>query len=453
MTGKGTVAVVGGGLAGVAAAVRLADNGYRVVVVEARPRLGGATYSFDRSGLPVDTGQHVFLRCYDHYRALLRRLDVDTRAPVQDRLDIPVLFAGERPARLRRARHLPAPLHLLPALAGYRALSPVERWAAVRAATALRGVDPDDPAVDEVTFGDWLTSHGQSHRAVRRLWGLVTVAALNLAPAEASLALATRVFRTGLLADASAGDVGVPAVPLLALHGDPAGLVLTRLGASLVLGERVTAVEAAADRVVVRTPGTDVSADAAVVAVPHQQAAKVLSRQVAPDLDGWGELGESPIVNVHVHYDRRVWDLPFAAAPESPVQWIFDKTAAAGVGDRGQYLVTSVSAADRELGRRAADLRDAHLQELAALLPAARSARVLDAFVTREPRATFRQRAGSARLRPGAATASPRIVLAGAWTATGWPDTMEGAVRSGNTAADMLMSRNLDPILLTETPA
>ncbi len=452
MTGKGTAAVVGGGLAGVAAAIRLADNGYRVVLVEARPRLGGATYSFDRSGLPVDTGQHVFLRCYDAYRALLHRLGVDTRAPVQDRLDIPVLFESEPPARLRRARGLPAPLHLLPALIGYRALTPAERTSALRAAAALRRVDPADPLVDDETFGDWLTRHGQSSRTVRRLWGLVTVAALNLPPGEASLALAAKVFRTGLLAAADAGDVGVPAVPLLALHGDPAGALLGRLGVRLLVGERVTAVEATDAGVLVRTQGGEVPADAAVVAVPHQQAAKLLSPQVAGDVGAWAELGASPILNVHVHYDRPVTALPFAAAPESPVQWIFDKTTAAGV-DAGQYLVTSVSAADQEIGRRSSDLRDAHLAALAALLPSVATARVLDAFVTREPRATFRQRAGTARLRPGPATASPRILLAGAWTATGWPDTMEGAVRSGNTAADMLMSRTLESTLLTETPA
>jgi len=162
---------------------------------------------------------------------------------------------------------------------------------------------------------------------------------------------------------------------------------------------------------------------------------------------GWADLGVSPIVNVHVHYDRRVTRLPFAAALDSPVQWVFDKTRAAGV-TTGQYLAVSLSAADSYVDVPSARLREQFLPALEQLFPAAADASVLDFFVTRERRATFRQVPGSGRLRPGAATPVPGLALAGAWTDTGWPDTMEGAVRSGHNAAEHIISE-----LTTPSPA
>ena len=152
----------------------------------------------------------------------------------------------------------------------------------------------------------------------------------------------------------------------------------------------------------------------------------------------WNDLGSSPIVNVHVVYDRRITRLPFAAGVDSPVQWVFDKTRASGL-QTGQYLAISLSAADSYVDVPTAALREKFLRALEELFPAAREARVIDSFVTRERRATFRQAPGCVALRPGAATSMPGLVLAGAWTDTGWPDTMEGAVRSGHTAAEQLV--------------
>ncbi len=173
MSGPNSAVVVGGGLAGITAAIALAERGTRVTLLESRPRLGGATYSFHREDLTVDTGQHVLLRCYSRYQELLARLGALDRIAIQDRLDVPVLTPHHRPSRLRRGRHGPAPLHLLPALAGYGALPPAERLRAVLAARALRSVDPDDPASDGVTFGAWLRRRGQTSSAVTRLWGLL----------------------------------------------------------------------------------------------------------------------------------------------------------------------------------------------------------------------------------------------------------------------------------------
>ncbi len=182
-----------------------------------------------------------------------------------------------------------------------------------------------------------------------------------------------------------------------------------------------------------------------VLAVPPEQAAILLPESAAGaagtagDPARWRGLGESPIVNVHVVYDRPITSLRFAAAIDSPVQWIFDRTEISGC-DQGQYLALSLSAADEYAGQRTQRLRARFLPALEQLLPAARAAHVSDFFVTRERRATFRQVPGTAALRPGAATPLDGLVLAGAWTDTGWPDTMEGAVRSGLEAARTMLA-------------
>jgi hydroxysqualene dehydroxylase len=431
--------VVGGGLAGSSAALELADRGWDVTLLESRPRLGGAAYSFPRGDLSVDTGQHVLLRCYTAYRALLERAGAAARVPVQDRLDIPVLTCDGSVLHLRRTPGLPAPLHLLPALGGYSVLGLAERAAAARAVLALRRLDPDDPALDRETFGGWLRGHGQSPRAIEALWALVTVAALNIDVERASLGLAVRVFRDGLLDDARAGDVAVPAVPLAELHDGAVRRLLERSGVRCHTGARVGRVDLdpTSDAFTVRTSDGETSADTVVVAVPHRQAARVVPDHACPDRAGWAALGSSAIVNVHLHLDRRVLRLPFAASLDADVPWLFDRTAASGCRE-GQYLAVSVSAADALLERTNADIAAATTGALRRLLPAARDARVLDCFVTREPHATFEQRTGSRSLRPAAATRVPGLALAGAWTATGWPDTLEGAVRSGCTAAEML---------------
>ncbi len=455
------VAVIGGGLAGITASIALAETGAQVTLLEARPRLGGATCSFSRDGLVVDTGQHVFLGCCAAYRGLLGRLGMTAHAPLQDRFDVTVLAPGSRPGTPRRGRlrrtALPGPLHMLPALARYSFLSFSERAVVSRPALAMRFLDPADPALDEQRFGDWLAAHGQDDRARRVLWDLFAVSALNIAGDDASLALAATVVKTGLLGRNNAADIGVPALPLGELHGDAAAVVLAKLGARVMTAAKVSAVEVSAVevsddpgarfRVRLAHPAAErqdgeITADAVVLAVPHEAAARLVPPGALPagTVESWAGLGASPIVNVHVVYDRPVTDLPFAAAVDSPVQWVFDRTRISGldrqaVGGKPQYLAVSLSAADEYAEVPAAQLRERFVPALAELFPAARDARVIEFFVTRERRATFRQAPGTARLRPRAGTLLPGLVLAGAWTNTRWPDTMEGAVRSGLAAA------------------
>ncbi len=443
------VCVVGGGLAGIAAAVRLIDAGHRVILLEARPELGGATYSFRRGDLTVDTGQHVFLRCYERYRELLDRLGSSGRTSVQKAFSVPILRVGGPPHLLSRRRRLPAPAHLLPGLLTYRPLRVGQRLAAVRAASALRTVDPDDPATDLISFGSWLAAQGQDEVTIHRLWELICTAALNAPPRRASLALAARVFRTGLLDRADAADLGRPTAPLAQLHSAPARDLLLRAGATVCTGVRVRDIRAEHGGFQVRADGIDLSAAAVVLAVPHYQAARLVPPTAAPERGRWSRLGAAPIVNVHVRYQRRVTELEFGAGLDTPVQWVFDRTPP---GASGQYLVVSISAAEAVLRTPTAGLVGTYLDALAELFPAARKAPVAEAFVTREPRATFRQGPGTRAIRPPARTRLPGLALAGAWTDTGWPDTMEGAVRSGEQAADVVLAHLGSTASATEAP-
>ncbi len=468
------VAVIGGGLAGIAAALDCAAAGASVTLLEVRPRLGGAVYSFEREGLRMDNGQHVFLRCYTAYRALLQRIGGHDGVYVQPRLEIPVLAPGGRGALLRRS-NLPVPLHLARALLGYRHISPRERVRAALAARALGHVDPSSPAAEAQTLGEWLAAHGQSARAVAALWDVIALPALNLPAAEASLALGAFVFGKGLLEAADAGDMGFHRRPLSEIVGDPAERALREAGVELRLGWRAERVrragtgfevlgggradpdrgggegDAEADETGAEGMGESeagaaggIDADAVIVALPHARAATLLERSdvgVPADVAHRARaLGEAPIVNLHVVYDRVVCDLPFAAAVGTPVQDVFDRSEAGGLSDGGglgdpQYLAVSLSGARAEMAMSVDALRERYVPAIAELFPRTRGAK-LELFVaTREHAATFRAVPGCGALRASADVGVPGLALAGAWTATGWPATLEGAVRSGHAAA------------------
>jgi len=456
------VIVVGGGLAGITAAFDCADAGLTVTLLESRGRLGGQAYSFEREGLAADNGQHVFLRCCTEYRALVERIGAGGMVTLQDRLDITVLAPAGRRGRLRRSG-LPAPLHLAGGLLRYPFLTPRERLAAAVAMRALARVNVDDPANDVRTFGDWLREHGQTPTAVRVLWDLITRPTVNLPAERASLAQAAYVFQEGLLSDAAAGDIGHARVPLSEIHDEAARVALREAGVDVRLRAGVTAIEPDPESGSDVGPGAEAEsgadpgrrgfavrlsgphggelfADAVVLAVGPERMARLIPSRAGVAPDSLRALGASPIVNVHVVYDRPVLDIPFAAGVDTPVQWVFDRTRSAGL-DSGQYLVVTLSAAEEELAMPGEAVLERHVRALAELLPVAeRGARVERAFVTRDHAATFRAAPGQRALRPAAATALPGLALAGAHTDTGWPATMEGAVRSGHAAARVVVA-------------
>jgi squalene-associated FAD-dependent desaturase len=428
------VAVVGGGVAGIVAALDCAAGGATVTLVEVRPRLGGAAYSVARNDLWLDNGQHVFLRCCAAYRTLLERLGSDPLVELQPRLDIPVLAPGRPTVRLRRSGAHP-PLHLAGALLRYSHLSLRERISAGRAALAL-GRQPLD---DSRTLGDWLTEHGQSPRAIAALWDLIALPTLNLPAAEASLALGAFVFQQGLLADAAAGDVGLHRAPLQAVIGEPATRALASAGVTVHLRWPVQRVTSIGGRFAVVGANSWLGADGVVIAVPHDRAAALLPAAALRGAAWPGALRSSPIVNLHVVYDRRVLEHRFAAGVDTPVQYVFDRTPPEW--SARQYLAVSLSGARAEMGMSTTALRERYLPALAELLPGARDARVEFFSATKEHAATFRASPGTAALRPRPATAVEGLVLAGAWTATGWPATLESAALSGHAAAEVLLAQ------------
>jgi squalene-associated FAD-dependent desaturase len=453
---RADVVVIGGGLAGISAALGLAESGRAVTLLEGRPWLGGATCSFIRRGLTIDNGQHAFLRCCTAYRDLLARLGVRSSCVIQDRLDLTVLDAsvisGCAEARLRRSA-LPAPAHLAASLASYRLLSVAERLKVAGVAVTLQFTDP--VSGNGRSLRGWLDKHRQDERTRAKLWDWLCASLLNVTPEHADLGLAASVIRTAILARRDNADIGVPAVPLSGLHGGPAVALLGSLGVTIRLGVRAVAVQPAlAGGYLVRTaaagaaqaagpaaePGPEtgeIRADGVVLAVPAGEAAGLAPEALAGEAARWSLLRPSPVVSAHVIYDRRVTQVPFAAVAGSPVRWVIDKSEAAGLHG-GQYLAASIPAAEDYVDMPAGQLRERVLPVLDRVFPAAAEAGIEDFFVTRERRATIRHEPGTQQLRP--ARGLPGLAVAGAWTDTGWPDTMEGAVRSGRSAAQKLIA-------------
>ena len=453
------VAVVGGGLAGIAAALECADLGAAVTLYERQRRLGGLTWSFDRNGVTMDNGQHVYLDCCDAYIRFLDRIgaagDVEPPRP----LDVPVVSPGpDGPVvgRLRR-NGMPVPLHLAGALLRYPHLGLLDRLRLGRPLAALARLDLDDPALDRETFGEWLQRHGQSPAAITAVWDLITIPTVNLPASEASLAAAAKVFKTGVLGGTSAADIGWSRVPLGRLHGEHAETALSRAGVEIRTGVRVTSVRAdGGAEWRIDGPDGPTWSDAVVVALPHESAAQILPIDAVPGSSGWTALGSSAVVDVHLVFDRSVTGWDVMAGHASPVQWVFDRTAASGLDHLRpgqQYVAVSLSAADELLPERPESIVSSTVDALERLLPRVASAHLVDSTVTKERRATFRAAPGTAAIRPPAATSLSGLALAGAWTATGWPATMEGAVRSGVAAARALTSSTSPSTALTQEVA
>jgi squalene-associated FAD-dependent desaturase len=396
-------AVVGGGLAGLSAALELVDAGHEVTLYEARPTLGGAVQTLPRREgdpePPPDNGQHIALGCFTEYLRFLER--IGESGSVQ-RLPLALSVIDER-GRVAAIR--PSPLALL----RYRHVPLADRLRILRA--LARWGDAEG-----ATFADALRSRGQSQRAIDRFWDVFIRPALNLRAEEASAAAGSFTVETALLAGRRASDLILPTRPLGEMHGGAAGRALEAAGVTVRTGARVDEL-------------AELDAEAVVVAVPPVESARLLGEPEP-------QLGHSPIVSVHLLFDRQLLRRPLAALLDSPAHWVFDRGRLTGhEPERGQYL-TVVSSGARELEA----LRGRELVELiaGALTERLGSAQLLWSRVSREPEATIAVRPGSEAHRPGPETGRPNVTRAGAWTGTGWPPTMEGAVRSGLAAARAL---------------
>lgn len=425
------VAVAGGGLAGIAAAAEAASRGARVTLVERRPFLGGRAFSFTepRTGTEIDNGQHVHLGCCTAYMALLARLGSLGLTAMQPALRVDVRDRAGTHGVLT-ARRLPAPLHMGPSFARYGLLSTAERARALRALAAIAALGPAGRgALDDVAFGEWLRAHGQRDAAIERFWDVVILPTCNDRSDRVSAALAMFVITEGLMRTRTGASIGWALTGLSHLVDAPARRLLARAGGEVLTGAAVTAADAGG---VDLDDGRRVDADIVVLALPpgRAHAACPAALPTAPDL------GASPIVNVHLWYDRPVLDRPVLAVVDSPVQWMFDRTAITGEGAPGQHVALSLSAARAEMGVPRAELAERMDREMRHLFPASRHAVLRDWAVTKDARATFAPAPGQAGRRPGPRTPVEGVVLAGTWTATGWPATMEGAVRSGLAAVD-----------------
>jgi len=400
------VAVVGGGLAGLAAALDLADAGQDVTVLEARPTLGGAVQTLpEREGdpePPPDNGQHIALGCFTEYLGFLERIG-EGGSFLRTRLALPVVDEGGDVSAIEPS---------LPALLRYRHL-PLRSRARISITTLrLRSAQPQP----NESFGRLLRRLGETSDSIDRFWDVFIRPALNLRCDEVDAGAGLFTVRTALLGPRSNSDLVLPTKPLGRMHGDAAGAALEAAGATVRTEARVASLD-------------ELDADAIVVAVPARESARLLG-EAEPVLD------DSPIVSVHLWFDRPVLTQPLAALLGSDAHWVFDRGALTGRRpERGQYLTVVSSGVPELLEVRGRELVDRIAAQLTERLG---EAELLWSRVSREPYATVALRPGVHR--PGVGTSRPGVARAGTWTDTGWPATMESAIRSGRRAAQHILS-------------
>jgi len=433
------IAVIGGGLAGLSAACALADAGMQVTLFERRPYLGGRASSYEHPGTneTVDNCQHVLLGCCTNLIDFYRRLGVGDKIQWFDTLNF--IEPGGRLSRLGPS-FLPAPFHSTPSFMRAKFLSISDKDAIARGLLALM---PSLPGETEETFLAWLQRHGQTPRAIQRFWEPVLVSALNESLDRMSVHYAAQVFRESFLKSAAAGRMGVPSVPLSELYG-VAGEYIRKRGGEVLLRSSIEALESTPEGLHLAAAGKLIPFDYAVSAVPFDVLAKLLAGQAPDGLpEKLRRFETSPITGIHFWFDCQVTDLPHAVLLDRTIQWMFNKSALQGTGSRkqeaGSYLELVVSSSKTLVEKSKQEILDLALTELKEFFPAIGEAKVLKSTVIKEIKATYSALPMSDEYRPQSVTAWPRFFLAGDWTATGWPATMEGAVRSGYKAADAIL--------------
>lgn len=432
------VAVVGGGLAGLAAGCALSNAGHSVKLFERRPYVGGRASSYEHPGTGevIDNCQHVLLGCCTNLIDLYRRSGVAGQIKWYDRIQF--LEPGGRRSVLSPGP-LPAPLHTSLAFLHFQALSFREKTAIGRALTTfVRGV----PADDRERFADWLVRHGQPQRAIDRFWRPVLVSALNEEMNKISVKYAAQVFHDSFLASAEAGRIGLPAVPLSDLYGKCADYIRAR-GGEVLLRTTVEGVAAAEDGGwQIASPDDAVQVDGVVLALSFGGMERFLLNLAADEVRAELEtklshFESSPITGIHLWFDREVTSLDHAVLLDSTIQWMFQKSRIQPQRHGGgSYLELVVSASRSLVNLQRQEIIDLALRELTTFFPRVKDAKLEKAAVVKEVHATFSCTPGLDAFRPGVETGWPGIFLAGDWTATGWPSTMEGAVRSGYLAAE-----------------
>ncbi len=429
------VAVVGGGLAGLAAATVLAESGLHVTLFERRPYLGGRASSYEHPGTGevLDNCQHVLLGCCTNLIEFYQRLGVEQKIRWYDQLTF--LEPGGR-ATVIGPSSLPAPLHTAPAFLRAACLGLPDKIAIAAGMAALTAITPRDTGESFLT---WLRRHGQTDRAIDRFWKTVLVSALNEDVDRVSVPYAAHVMRESFLKSAAAGRMGVPTVPLTELY-NAAGEYIRSHGGEVQFRTSIDSFRAEFAAVKLSAAGETSDFDFVVLAVPFDVLSRILPETTAADplRQTLSQFHSSPITGVHFWFDRQITDLEHAVLLDRTIQWMFHKSKlleGTEVRGLGSYVELVVSSSKALVEKSRADIIEMALAELREFFPAARTATLLKSAVIKEVHATYSPRPGVDSFRPRPETVWPRVFLAGDWTATGWPATMEGAVRSGYVAA------------------
>jgi squalene-associated FAD-dependent desaturase len=437
-----TVAVAGGGLAGLAAACALAEAGFRVSLFERRPYLGGRASSYQHPGTGeiVDNCQHVLLGCCTNLLDFYRRAGVEDRIRWYEKLTF--LEPGGR-ASVISPSILPAPLHTAPAFLRADCLSFRDKLGISRAMVVLAASMPADRGQ---SFLEWLQCHGQTAQAIERFWKTILVSALNEDLDQVSVPYAAQVVRESFLKSAAAGRMGIPTVPLTELYGT-AGDYISARGGEVHLRAGVESFRAENSGVSVTANGQERKFDYLVMAVPFDVLARMLpDTPVAASLGAeLKQFSTAPITGIHLWFDRQISDFDHAVLLNRTIQWMFHKSRliqarenGASSNGGGSYVELVVSCSRSLVEKSKNDIVEMALKEAQEFFPAARGAKLVKSTVIKEVHATYSPRPGIDQYRPKPQTAWARVFLAGDWTATGWPATMEGAVRSGYLAAEAL---------------